>query len=46
MTKSGYTVHVISDGITSYNKAKILEMIEYYTKKGFNVITLNELKAI
>ena len=46
MTKSGYTVHVISDVITSYNKAKIPEMIEYYTKKGCDVIKLNELKAI
>lgn len=46
MRKSGYTVHVISDGITSYKKAKIPEMIEYYTKKGCDVIKLNELTAI
>lgn len=38
MTKSGYTVHFIFDGITGYNKAKIPEMIEYSTKKGCNVI--------
>ena len=43
MAKSGYTVHVISDGITSYNKEKLPEMIEYYTKKGCDVIKLNEL---
>ncbi len=42
MAKSGYTVHVISDGITSYNKAKIPEMIEYYTKKGCDAVKLNE----
>lgn len=46
MTKSGYIVHVISDGITSYNKAKIPEMIEYYSKKGCDIIKLNELKEI
>jgi isochorismatase hydrolase len=46
MAKSGYAVHVISDGITSYNKAKIPEMIEYYTKKGCDVIKLNELGTI
>ena len=46
MIKSGYTVHVISDGITSYNKAKIPTMIEYYAKKGCDIIKLNELKKI
>lgn len=44
MAKSGYIVHVISDGITSYNKAKIPAMIEYYTQKGCDVIKLSELK--
>ena len=44
--KLGYTVHIIADGITSYNKAKIPEMIEYYTKKGCNIIKLDELKVI
>lgn len=44
--KSGYIVHVISDGITSYNKANIPEMIEYYIKKGCDIIKLDELKVI
>ncbi len=44
--KSGYIVHIIADGITSYNKAKIPEMIEYYTKKGCDIIKLDELKVI
>ena len=46
MAKSGYTVHVTANGITSYNKAKISEMIEYYTKKGCDIIKLDELKVI
>ena len=42
MRKQGYTVHVISDCITSYNKTKIPEMLAYYTSKGCTVATLNE----
>ena len=37
MAKAGYTVHVISDGITSYNLKKIPEMLVYYTDKGCEV---------
>ena len=29
MTKSGYTVHVLSDCITSYDKRKLPEMLAY-----------------
>ena len=31
MTKGGYIVHVLSDCITSYDKRKINEMLQYYS---------------
>ena len=34
MAKAGYTVHVLSDCITSYDKKKIDEMLAYYQSKG------------
>lgn len=40
MTKSGYTVHVLSDCITSYDKKKLPEMLTYYESKGCSVMTL------
>ena len=43
MTKSGYTVHVLSDCITSYDKKKLPEMLAYYESKGCSVLTLNEV---
>lgn len=43
MTKSGYTVHVLSDCITSYDKGKLPEMLAYYESKGCSVMTLNEV---
>lgn len=43
MTKSGYEVTVLSDCITSYDKGKIDEMLNYYKSKGCNVMTLKEL---
>ncbi len=42
MTKSGYTVHVLSDCITSYDKKKLPEMFAYYESKGCSVMTLGE----
>lgn len=42
MTKAGYTVHVISDGITSYDLKKIDDMLTYYASKGCEVRTLAE----
>ena len=42
MTKSGYTVHVLSDCITSYDKKKLPELIAYYESKGCTVLTLQE----
>ena len=44
MTKVGYTVHVISDCVTSYDLKKIDEMLTYYEAKGCEVKTLAEYK--
>lgn len=43
MTKSGYTVHVLSDCITSYDKKKLPELLAYYESKGCSVILLQEV---
>lgn len=43
MMKAGYTVHVISDCITSYDKRKIPEMLEYYSSKGCDLNKLCEV---
>lgn len=40
MAKSGYTVHVLSNCITSYDKKKIPEMLDYYARNGCSVETL------
>ena len=40
MAKSGYTVHVLSDCITSYDKKKLPELLTYYESKGCSVKTL------
>lgn len=45
MRKSGYGVTVLSDCITSYDKRKIDEMLQYYESKGCNLITLDNLLA-
>ena len=42
MAKSGYTVHVLSDCITSYDKKKLPEMLAYYDSKGCAVLTVQE----
>ena len=44
MTKHGYSVHVLKDCITSYDKKKLPEMIVYYEKKGCEVLTLQEVR--
>lgn len=41
MTKSGYTVHVLSDCITSYDKKKVPEMLDYYERNGCYIETLS-----
>ncbi|MDW2885865.1 hypothetical protein [Exiguobacterium artemiae] len=43
LRKLNYDVTVITDGITSYDKKKLPEMIEYYTKKGSHIVQLNDL---
>ena len=43
MIKSGYTVHALSDCITSYDKSKIQAMLQYYESKGCMVETLNDV---
>ena len=43
MRKSGYTVHVLSDCITSYDKRKLPEMLAYYENKGCKVADLSEI---
>ena len=43
MAKSGYTVHVLSDCITSYDKKKLPELLAYYQSKGCEVLELSEV---
>jgi nicotinamidase-related amidase len=43
MAKEGYAVHVLSDCITSYDKRKIDEMLDYYASKGCRVEKLSEV---
>ena len=43
MAKEGYAVHVLSDCITSYDKRKIDEMLQYYASKGCMVETLRDV---
>jgi len=43
LRKANYQVAVISDCITSYDKKKIPEMLNYYESKGSRIICLNDL---
>jgi len=43
LCKANYNVNVLSDCITSWDKKKIPEMIQYYENKGSKIITLNDL---
>ena len=45
MTKAGYTVHVISDCVTSYDLKKLDEMYAYYANKGCEVRELKDYKG-
>ena len=45
MTKAGYTVHVISDCVTSYDLKKLPEMLAYYKEKGCEVKCLAEYQS-
>ena len=42
MAKAGFTVHVISDCVTSYDTKKVPEMLAYYAEKSCEVRTLAE----
>ena len=44
MSKAGFTVHVLSDCITSYDLKKLPEMLAYYESKGSEVKQLIEYK--
>ncbi|HBZ25498.1 MAG TPA: isochorismatase [Rikenellaceae bacterium] len=41
MCKENYIVTVLSDCITSYDKRKIDEMLNYYKKNGSKILTIN-----
>ncbi|WP_018883502.1 cysteine hydrolase family protein [Paenibacillus massiliensis] len=43
LRKANYSVNVLSDCITSYDKRKIDEMLCYYESKGSKIISLNDL---
>lgn len=42
LCKANHNVSVISDCITSYDKKKIDEMLQYYQSKGSKIINLKE----
>ena len=43
LCKEKFSVNVISDCITSYDKKKIDEMLRYYESKGSKIISLKDL---
>ncbi len=43
MAKCGYTVHVLSDCIISYDKKKVPEMLTYYESKGCEVVEFSRI---
>lgn len=43
LRKANYSVAVLSDCITSYDKRKIDEMLRYYESKGCKIIRSNDL---
>lgn len=43
LRKANYEVTVLKDCITSYDKRKIDEMLDYYEKKGCKLLTLQAL---
>lgn len=44
MAKAGYSVHVLSDCITSYDKKKLPELLEYYVQKGCHAAPFSEFE--
>ena len=45
MRKAGFTVHVISDCVTSYDLKKVNEMLAYYADKGCEIKPLEEYRV-
>jgi nicotinamidase-related amidase len=43
LRKANYSVNVLSDCLTSYDKRKIDEMLRYYERKGSKIIYLHDL---
>ena len=43
LRKADYGVNVLSDCVTSYDKKKIEEMLQYYESKGSKILCLNDL---
>ena len=43
LRKANYEVHVLSDCITSYDKKKIDEMLQYYESKGCKIMSLKDM---
>lgn len=43
LRKANYGVRVLSDCITSYDKKKIPEMLQYYASKGCEIVSLSDL---
>lgn len=43
MCKAGYAVTVLSDCITSYDKRKLDEMLQYYESQGCSIISSHDL---
>lgn len=43
LRKANYDVNVLADCITSYDKRKLDEMLQYYESKGSKIIGLNDL---
>jgi nicotinamidase-related amidase len=46
LLKANYKVTVLSDGITSWDKKKIDEMLHYYESKGSQIISLSALLGL
>lgn len=43
LRKANHVVNVLSDCITSYDKSKMDEMLQYYESKGSKIVNLNDL---
>lgn len=46
LLKENYIVNIVSDCITSYDKKRIKEMLDYYKNKGSKIVSLRMLGEI